>query len=337
MKTIRINFTGFWPTFDKSTNLFVDILKEKYDVQLSDKPDFLIVSPLGEPFAYMNYDCVRILFTGEPLAPDFNVFDYAIGFDRIVMPDAYGDNRFFRYPLCFFDINKSRKCADGLTREKAKELLAEKKHFCNFIFGHRSAKGEREAILDALQRYKRVESAGSFLNNMPDGKAVPFTEEKIHFLRSCKFTIACESISYPGFITEKLIDPFYAGSVPVYYGDPNVELDFNPEAMVHIRSFSSLEDAVERIIKLDQDDEAYIQMLMEPKMISTDYFDALHNDLRQFLFRIFNQDKEDAYRRLRFYIQQHHEDCLKEYAAYCRSITHHTRKKVQQICRALSR
>lgn len=314
MKKIKINFYGFWDGFNKTENLLIDILKERYEIEISDHPDFLIASPFEKPFSYMDRDCVRILYTGEPLAPDFNVFDYAIGFDNIVLPDSEGENRYYRYPFCFYYIEQIKQHSRGLTEQEAREALREKRYFCNFIYGHPSAKGEREAIFDALQKYKRVESAGSFMNNMPEGKIVPFTKEKLEFLQKCKFTIACESIRYPGFVTEKVVDPFCAHSVPIYYGNPTVDLEFNPEAMINLNRYSTLEEGIERVIQVDQNDELYLKMLMAPKLISDDYLDRLYEGLKKFLFHIFDQDREAAYRRLRFYVQKHHEDCLREYS-----------------------
>lgn len=333
MKSVKIKIIGSWSGID----LAISILKERYCVELCEDPDYLIVSPLCDPYVYMNYDCVRILFTGEPLVPDFNVFDYAIGFDYLTITDIKGKNRYYRFPLCFRDIERIKKCGTGMTYNQAKETLQKKAYFCNFIYGHQSAKGEREAIFRALERYKRVESAGSFLNNMPDGKVVPFDEEKIDFLRLCKFTISCESISFPGFVTEKLVDPFFANSVPIYYGNQLVESEFNQEAIINVHSFSTLEECIERIIQIDQNEELYIKMLMAPKLISEDYLENMYNGLKAFLFSIFDQEKNEAYRRMRYYAQKKHEDCLKEYTQLYNSAEYHLFKNRKRIMRFLSR
>lgn len=318
MDKIKLDFCGFWEGFDKDNNLFTDILRKKFQVEITDKPDFLIASPLGQPYTYLDYDCVRIFFTGEPVVPDFNLFDYAIGFDRISFPDRVTKGRYYRFPLCFFrkeDIDGADM--DGLTYEQAKEVLSKKKYFCNFLYGHKSPLGEREMIFEEIQKYKRVDSAGTFLNNMPDGTVIPYKfNTKIGFLRDYKFTIACESISYPGFITEKIIDPLFANSVPVYYGDPFVSLEFNPEAMINLQAYPTLEEGIEKLKEVDQDDEAYLRMLTQPKFATEDYMDKLYEGLEEFLFSIFSQRPEDAYRRLRFFIPERHEEHLKEWRRY---------------------
>ena len=43
---------------------------------------------------------------------------------------------------------------------------------------------------------------------------------KRDILRQYKFSICYENASYPGWITEKILDPMFAGCVPIYQGDP---------------------------------------------------------------------------------------------------------------------
>ena len=89
--------------------------------------------------------------------------------------------------------------------------------------------------------------------------------------------------------------------------------------------------------QIDQSDEQYISMLMAPKLISEDYLDKLYEGLKEFLFRIFDQDRDDAYRRLRFYVQKHHEDCQREYMQIYNSPEYHIFKTRQRIGRKISR
>ena len=324
---IKLNYIGFWSNFDKGNNLFTDILREKYKVIISEEPDFIIASPLGDPLQYLKYDSVRILFTGEPLVPDFNLFDYAIGFDYISFPDGVTKNRYYRYPLCFYDWKRVKRHGNGLKYDEAKRVLEKKKYFCNFLYGHQSAKGEREKIFYELQKYKRIESAGSFMNNMPKGTIIPYSEKKMEFLKLCKFTIAVESISYPGFVSEKLVNPYYSDSIPIYYGNPLVAKEFNNRAMINLHEYSSLDEGIERIKEVDQNDELYIKMLMEPKLISERYIDDLYEGLKEFLFSIFSQEPDKAYRRMRYYIQKDHERYLDEYRKFCKSLEYRIFKK----------
>lgn len=304
MKKIRINFTGFWPDWENTSNFLLDILRKHFEVELSPRPDFLFVSVFGEPYKFLDYDCVRILYTAEPFIPDFNVFDYAIGFDNIIIPDQFDNNRYYRYPEYMQDYSRLKLCANGMTHAEAASALKIKKHFCNYIYSHKSGGGMRESIFRVIQSYKRVESVGSFLNNQPDGTVIPRSEAKLDFLKLCKFTIACESTSYPGFMTEKVTDCFLTNSIPIYYGNPLCENELNSGAFVNLHSFSSLEEALKRIIEIDMNDELYLKMLTEPKFISDDYLDRLQTGLEDFLLQIFSQEKEKAYRRPLYFNRQ---------------------------------
>lgn len=64
---------------------------------------------------------------------------------------------------------------------------------------------------------------------------------KIDVLKEYKFTLCFENSSgYNGYITEKIFDAFAAGSVPVYYGAPNIT-DYIPKsAFIDFRDFESI-------------------------------------------------------------------------------------------------
>lgn len=159
--TIKLNFCGFWSSFDKRNNMFTSILDKHFHVEISDDPDFVICSNRGAPYEYMKYDCVRIMYMGENMSPDFTVFDYCIGFDFL----EFGD-RYFRLPFAFYNEKGRAWEPETLTEEEAYRILREKKYFCNFIYGHPSSHGMREELFRRLSEYKQVISPGSYLNNM---------------------------------------------------------------------------------------------------------------------------------------------------------------------------
>lgn len=66
-------------------------------------------------------------------------------------------------------------------------------------------------------------------------------EEKHELLSRYKFTIAYENTAYPGYVTEKAIDAMVAGSVPVYFGAPDIAEQLPAEAFIDARAFGSPE------------------------------------------------------------------------------------------------
>ena len=308
MKTVKIHFVGFWNDLDFENNLFTNILKKRYHIVLdSVDPDFVFCSVLGSPFEYMKYNCPRIMFTGEPMSVDFTAIDYFIGFDDI----QFGD-RALRFPLFLMDMKGEGSVCEPLTEDEARKQLNEKEYFCNFIYGHQTISGIREQMFETISKYKRVESIGRFMNNMPDGRTIVMYD-KIPFMRKCKFSIACESMRYPGFVSEKIVHAFDANTIPVYYGDPDVGKTFNNESFLDLGRFADMESMMNKIIEIDGDDDLYIHMLCQCRYNEIEYEHKMYKLLEGFLYNIFDQDKEEAYRRPRWYYAADYEKYLWHY------------------------
>ena len=70
-RTIRIAFADQKRGFNPQENEYTEILRKHYDLVITDNdPQYLIYSVFGTD--HLNYDCVRIFYTGECLTPDFN-------------------------------------------------------------------------------------------------------------------------------------------------------------------------------------------------------------------------------------------------------------------------
>jgi hypothetical protein len=63
-----------------------------------------------------------------------------------------------------------------------------------------------------------------------------------------KFSICYENASYPGWLTEKMLDPMFAGSVPIYQGDPEVAKLVPANAFIDKREFPNY-DTLYRYMK----------------------------------------------------------------------------------------
>ena len=123
MKSVRIWFTDFEKSWDPKDNFIIRRLKKKFNIVMdAENPDFLFCGPFGKEF--FRYKCVRIFYTGEAITPDFNVYDYAIGFDHI----DFGD-RYLCYPLCLINEDTLKKVRNKHLRDDSDIL--ERKKFCN--------------------------------------------------------------------------------------------------------------------------------------------------------------------------------------------------------------
>lgn len=301
-KKIKVKFLGFYQDFLPDDNVFINILKNRYDVELSDSPDYLFFSPLADYFQYAHYDCIRIMISGEPFSADWNSADYSIDFDSY----TFGD-RHIRYPLYLYQWQTQGPYfpRTALTSEQADDIIHSKTNFCNFIYGHQTISGMREKIYHSISKYKHVDSLGQYLNNMPNGETATFSgnnANKQDYLKRYRFTISSESMSQPGFTTEKIIDAFNAYSIPIYWGNPDIATEFNPSAFINLNDFSTLEDGLHRLQEIDNSPHLYKQMLLASEFVDPNYPEKKYKELTDFLYHIFDQDKESAFRRNRHYI-----------------------------------
>ncbi|MGL2609318.1 glycosyltransferase family 10 domain-containing protein, partial [Helicobacter pylori] len=85
---IKIAVANWWggaEEFEKSTLYF--ILSQRYTITLHQNPnefsDLVFGSPIGAARKILSYqNTKRVFYTGENEVPNFNLFDYAIGFDE---------------------------------------------------------------------------------------------------------------------------------------------------------------------------------------------------------------------------------------------------------------
>lgn len=281
MKTIRVNFVDFWdsPHHDLSHDLCYKLLARKYHVEVTEDPDYLFCGGIGHD--HYNYDCVKIVTIGENISPDFNAFDYAIGFDKI----EFGD-RYLRVPLFVF-YDEYEKLVKGMPSPGREELLNRK--FCSFVVSNAGADDFRVRFFKELSKYKCVDSGGRYLNNV--GGPV---KDKNEFCRQYKFNIAFENCCSPGYVTEKVMQPLTVFSVPIYYGDDAVEDDFVAQRIVRVKGASDIDRAIEEIVRLDKNDDEYVEKCMLPSLVrpATYYYEILE----KFLLNIVEQPYEEAKR-----------------------------------------
>ena len=64
-------------------------------------------------------------------------------------------------------------------------------------------------------------------------------EDKYKKLSEYNFALAFENCELPGYITDKIFDCFYAGTVPIYLGDPDVEKYIPKDCFIDMRDFKN--------------------------------------------------------------------------------------------------
>lgn len=245
--------------------------------------DVLIFSDHGRE--NIKYDCLKIYFSDENIRPDFNIANYCIGFDHIIY-----DN-YMRFPLWLMyedDLNLAlNKHNFDYTSEYKKDRFA-----CFLVSNNFAAMRARKDIFYKLSEYKKIDSGGSFLNNI--GYKV---ENKREFQKRYKFCLCIENSSYSGYSTEKLLQGFASGCVPIYFGDKDISNDkfciyhngsderfcgFNKDAFINIHDFRNLDECIKYIKEVDSNHTLFEKYLKTPAL-DIDYINFYKQKLTEFL------------------------------------------------------
>ena len=255
MKKLKLNFSDFDPyhQFSKRENYFTHLLSKQYEVEISEDPDLLIYSNYGKEF--QRYHCTRLFFTVENLRPNYHECDFSFSFD--IDPST----RHYRLPsYCFYGFPYPfYGDPENLTHFKDVEhLILQKKKFCCFIVSNPYNK-KRNRFFTDLSKYRKVDSGGKFMNNLGY-----YVTNKSDFLREYKFVITFENESYPGYTTEKIFEAMQVNTIPVYWGNPFINREFNTRSFINCHDYKNLQQVIEQIIRVDKDDDLYARYLKEP-------------------------------------------------------------------------
>ena len=133
--------------------------------------------------------------------------------------------------------------------------------------------------------------AGNANNNI--GKVI---ENKIEFLSSYKFSIAMENSEGDGYSSEKIIDSFLSGTIPIYYGDYMIDEYINPNSYILIKGEQDIQEKIEYIKKIDNNKKLYRKILNQNVFINSDISKKIEKSKDNFIYHIFKQDKKLARR-----------------------------------------
>ncbi len=246
-------------------------LTSEVELVSAEEADFLFVThkprSFRELFSIYDRGQIRIFVGREAISPDLNLFDYAITFDSSVQSDRLFRPHpviFFSHDLRFGDLEAGRK----ITVDE----YIDRPHFCDFIYRNEWGASERESLFRWMQaQFGGVRSYGSFLNNADiadlgneeELSSSDWRVQKIAVQQRHRFSLALENASFSGYTSEKLLTSLMAGSIPIYWGNPRVEEEFNAKRFL-VFDGSNHEELSKRIRELVNAPELAVATLHEP-------------------------------------------------------------------------
>lgn len=293
--SVTVGFCDMWDEFNPEYNPFTLILQASLGSRGTvrgvaaggaEKLDLVVFGPFGTEWEKLPKTIPKVHYTGEntPSVVREDVL-LNLGFEH----KNNVDESYLRLPLWMLEINWFRADVEKLGNPKPIPIdsackvnmssaeLERKKKFCAFIVTN-PRQPIRNAAFHWLSEYKSVDSAGRLFNNMGDkifaGLGGGGGElKKLEFLKDYRFCLAYENESSPGYCTEKYLHAKAAGCVPIYWGDPKAERDFNMEGCVDARAITNAADLQKAVRELEENPEAWKAKVAIPAL------DEVHRDL----------------------------------------------------------
>lgn len=138
--------------------------------------------------------------------------------------------------------------------------------FACFLCSHPDA--GRLHLYERLSSVGRVDCDGKAFHNN-DTLCMVHQDNKLSYLRDYRFNLTPENSNDPYYCTEKLMEAFQAGTVPIYFGcnnqpEPDV---INPKAVVFIEQEEIPEHQLKMIAELNSNKEAYLEFATQPCLL----------------------------------------------------------------------
>lgn len=283
----------------------IDMKRFRFVIDRND-PQYLLVvishvfsrESLRELFRnYYSRDRI-VLFEGdEAISPDMNIFDYAITYD-----DSFEYNdRVCHRPYSYFVAGgmEIRRGNHLSYHEAAREY--DNRKFCSFIYSNANAHYRRDELFYEISSYKKVDSLGKHLNNtnnVPDRNIENWFKSSIDQKREYRFSICAENGEMSGYTSEKILSSFLANSIPIYWGNPNIASEFNPEAFINCSEMDNVGDVVDKVREVEENKEIWINMATAQWQTDKQriYIRRQEEEYKRFLNSIFEQNIADAKR-----------------------------------------
>jgi len=254
----NINLNNWWSNSEFSIPFIRKFINTDKDIEAygpsREEPKFV----KDKNKIYFQFSCEP--FYSNPELFDINIVPYKEETDNIIiMPFA---SVLLNMDSNTIDPNTFFGPSNGYDKFLKKRYISNEKksNFCLFSVSNGDCDA-RNNFFKKLSEYKRVDSCGGFMNNMEQNcPGYVFSTEYFDFVGKYKFMICFENSSIPNYFTEKLVNAYYSGTIPIYWGCPNIDDYVNMDAILYLKpdyTEEDVRDLIKQIEHLDNNDDAY--------------------------------------------------------------------------------
>lgn len=286
MDKLKVWFGDFWPEWNDE-DFITPIISKHFEIVLDrNNPDVMFHSVFGGMQESSQFHGKKILFLGENKRPQDYHSTYSISFDAHT-------NTNYRLPLWQVYILKKPELKARLYN-RLNYTEDQFVRWCSFTVSN-PVNVMRVAAYHGLTQYKKVSSYGKVLTNdftlinYSNGKYWRDAKDAFFLKNPHKFMLVYENTQYPYYCTEKLMDAFLVGSLPIYLGSPTVHKEFNEKSFINVLKMGQ-EKAFQLVKDMDKDNNLFLSMYKEP-IFTEDQKNELDNNLNNFEEWLINKIK----------------------------------------------
>jgi hypothetical protein len=152
------------------------------------------------------------------------------------------------------DEELNRASYNNLLKSRSLKSYSDKLFACAII-GHPHP--VRLNAINSLSKIGKIDVYGRISGN--------YIQSKFEVGKKYKFTICFENDYYPGYVTEKLLQAYITGTVPIYWGDLGNDSNVNRNCFINMSDFSTSNEFLEY---LDSIDESQYKTIFEQPFLS---------------------------------------------------------------------
>lgn len=264
-----------------NVSFFIKLLERVYNtnIEISNNihnSDILVESVFGNfSYIYQKRWKATFLFTGESYYSDFckkNIDKYTcvLGFEST-------HKNFVECPL-FLAYILCNSCDFTPNNDLPSNTAS-------VVISNGSGR-ERNLFLEELEKHIPVFYGGAYKNNIGTQISGTYNSNNlIDFYKKTKFVVTMENSRKDYYITEKLINGFRSGVIPIYWGSPYITKYFNSKRFLILDDINenTINTLINRIKNISDDE--YLSIINEPifNISVNDLFDNVVESIKKLL------------------------------------------------------
>jgi len=255
---------GFWSGFIEKTNpvnitFFIDLFKNVFneEIELGDinDSDILLETIFEKKTCLFDKQWkYSFLFSGES-----RLNEYHKKYSCVLYGERNHDN-IINVPLFIPNIY----CSNLLSKLTDRQPITyiPQKNVCAVISN--PSGNERNMFLNELEKTVNIDYGGNYKTNISKFEdtynSVPFVKRVTEY----KFIVSMENSRGETYITEKILQGFLAGIIPIYWGSSRICDYFNSERFLNLENINNNHNIIQIIHEIMQDDNKFLEIVNKP-------------------------------------------------------------------------